>query len=79
MLGGGTSAGKRGQSVKLRTNVKAGGIWSNANEAIVTGSKSGLKVKTRVKAGGAGLQHNQTVLATPSRKASAKARAKKRV
>lgn len=71
------AAKKKG--LKLKTRVKAGGRNLNSNETIVVAPKSGLKVKTRVKAGGTPRpQHNQTVLATPSRKARANARAKKR-
>ncbi|HEY3216503.1 MAG TPA: hypothetical protein VGK93_08420 [Candidatus Eisenbacteria bacterium] len=39
--------------MKTKTNVKAGGIWSNHNETLVREAwrTCGLKVKTGVKAG----------------------------
>jgi hypothetical protein len=47
---------KESSKIRIRTNVKAGGIASNHNQ-IVTSS---LKVKSGVKASGM-LNHNQTV------------------
>lgn len=40
--------------MKLKTNVKAGGVSFNHNQS------TGLKLKTSVKAGGVSLNHNQT-------------------
>jgi len=42
--------------MKVKSNVKAGGIKLNHNQAV-----KGLRVKAGVKAGGRRLQHNQTV------------------
>jgi len=41
--------------MKLRTNVKAGGLSANHNQ-------TGLRLKTRVKAGGLSANHNQVSL-----------------
>ena len=41
--------------MKIRTNVKAGGLATNHNQT----ASRGLKVKTKVKAGGI-MNHNQT-------------------
>ena len=45
--------------MKIKSNVKAGGIRLNHNQA-VTRTK-GLRIKSNVKAGGVRLNHNQTV------------------
>ena len=42
--------------MKIKTNVKAGGLSINHNQTI----SRGLKVKTNVKAGGLSANHNQT-------------------
>jgi len=44
-------------SMKIKTNVKAGGIMPNHNQT----AARGLKVKSHVRAGEAQMQHNQTV------------------
>jgi hypothetical protein len=44
-------------SMKIKTNVKAGGISPNHNQTVARG----LKVKSGVKAGGMTQQHNQTI------------------
>jgi hypothetical protein len=45
------------ETVKIKTNVKAGGLTHNHNQK----AASGLKVESRVKAGGLATNHNQTV------------------
>jgi hypothetical protein len=50
------------QNMKLKTNVKAGGITANHNETIVGQPKKGLAVRTNVKAGGISQNHNETVV-----------------
>ena len=49
--------------MKIRTNVKAGGIWDNHNETqIRTAARGrGMRVRTGLKAGGSQLQHNETL------------------
>jgi hypothetical protein len=42
--------------MKIKTNVKAGGIPLQHNQTVARG----MKVKTNVKAGGVTMQHNQT-------------------
>ena len=49
------SSEERGKQVKIKTNVKAGGMQINHNQ-------SGLALKTAVKAGGTFLNHNQSGL-----------------
>jgi Fe-S cluster assembly iron-binding protein IscA len=55
------------QNMKLKTNVKAGGVrLGNHNETIVGQAKKGLAVRTSVKAGGlAGTNHNETIVRKP--------------
>ena len=50
--------------MKIKTNVKAGGLSSNHNEAQVRDANqaAGLRVKTRVKAGGMGSNHNEALV-----------------
>ena len=43
--------------MKIKTNVKAGGVTAQHNQTVARG----LKVKTGVKAGGVQMQHNQTM------------------
>ena len=43
--------------MKIKTNVKAGGMNMQHNQTMARG----LKVKTGVKAGGINMQHNQTM------------------
>lgn len=45
-------------TLKVKTNIKAGGLRTNHNETLVRG----LKVKTSVKAGGAWYNHNETLV-----------------
>ena len=45
-------------TLKVKTNIKAGGIRVNHNETLVRG----LKVKTSVKAGGLRTNHNETLM-----------------
>jgi hypothetical protein len=45
------------ETMKIKTNVKAGAIDPNHNQSVACG----LKVKSGVKAGGIQLNHNQTV------------------
>jgi len=42
--------------MKIRTNVKAGGLATNHNQT----ATRGIKVKSGVKAGGLSVNHNQT-------------------
>ncbi len=44
--------------MKVKTNVKAGGLWQNHNETLAS---AGMKVKTNVKAGGNTINHNETL------------------
>ena len=46
------------KNLKVKTNVKAGGMTHNHNETLVRG----LKVKTNVKAGLMHLNHNETLV-----------------
>jgi hypothetical protein len=60
--------------MKVKTQVKAGGLHYNHNQTLVRdrrrattgsrpqGQRQGLKVKTQVKAGGFGYNHNQTLV-----------------
>jgi hypothetical protein len=51
--------------MKVKTNIKAGGLQVKHNETLVRTSKpqpKGLKVKTNIKAGGFQLNHNETVV-----------------
>ena len=45
-------------TLKVKTNIKAGGLATNHNETLVRG----LKVKTSVKAGGLAANHNETLV-----------------
>ena len=47
--------------MKIKTNVKAGGMKIQHNQTLVAGTShsAGLKVRTNVKAGGAHINHNQ--------------------
>jgi hypothetical protein len=57
--------------MKIRTNVKAGALVPNHNEALAVKSQvkaggsinhnEGLAVKSQVKAGGLGANHNETL------------------
>jgi hypothetical protein len=44
-------------NMKIKTNVKAGGLNQNHNQTVARG----LKVKSNIKAGGGWTNHNQTV------------------
>jgi hypothetical protein len=44
--------------MKIKTNIKAGGISMQHNQSMARG----LKIKSNVKAGGISLNHNQTML-----------------
>jgi hypothetical protein len=57
------------ESMKIKTNVKAGGFTLNHNQTVARG----LKVKSNVKAGGPVLQHNQTVARSLKVKSGVKA------
>ena len=49
--------------MKVKSNVKAGGIERNHNEALVrNAAMAGLKVKTNVKADGRYRNHNETLV-----------------
>jgi hypothetical protein len=53
--------------MKVKTQVKAGGIGINHNQTVVRvtpPNRAGLKVKTAVKAGGLNVNHNQTLVRT---------------
>jgi len=52
-----TTAIRRSTDMKIKSNVKAGGMGTQHNQTMTRG----LKVKTSVKAGGQGAQRNQTV------------------
>lgn len=45
--------------MKIKSNVKAGGMKVNHNQTVV--KNNGLRIKSNVKAGGITLNHNQTV------------------
>ena len=49
--------------MRIKTSVKAGGLFTNHNQTSVRGSE-GLRVKSNVKAGGGpeGHNHNQTMV-----------------
>jgi len=47
--------------MKTRTNLKAGGMISNHNEAVVR-DRRGLKVRSHLKAGGMLANHNEAVV-----------------
>ena len=47
------------RGLKIKTNVKAGGMQNQHNQTIA----HGLKVKSRIKAGLMQMQHNQTMAA----------------
>jgi hypothetical protein len=47
---------KENYGMKIKTNVKAGGVGMQHNQTVVRG----LKIKTNVKAGGLTSNHNQT-------------------
>jgi len=51
-----TKAKERGKTMRIKTNVKAGKLATNHNQAV-----HGLRVKRNVKAGGLQPNHNQTV------------------
>ena len=55
--------------MKIKTNVKAGGIQMQHNQTVARG----LKIKTSVKAGGINLQHNQTMARSLKVKTNVKA------
>ncbi|HEV8715554.1 MAG TPA: hypothetical protein VGX03_22350 [Candidatus Binatia bacterium] len=50
--------------MKVKTNLKAGGIYINHNETLVRNipQARGLKVKTNLKAGGISQNHNETLV-----------------
>ena len=50
--------------MKVKTNLKAGGMQANHNEVLVrdAGKAKGLKVKTSVKAGGTQANHNEALV-----------------
>ena len=48
--------------MKIKSNVKSGGIGPNHNETIARSKSKGLMVKTGVKAGGTSLNHNEIML-----------------
>ncbi len=50
--------------MKVKTNLKAGGLAINHNETLVRDipKARGLKVKTHLKAGGMFLNHNETLV-----------------
>ena len=55
--------------MKVKIQVKAGGLAVNHNQTLVRDQRptAGLKVKTHIKAGGYGLQHNQTLVRAKAR------------
>ena len=53
---------RKSATVKIKTQVKAGGISTNHNESLVRKSAS-VKIKTQVKAGGMGVNHNESFVA----------------
>jgi hypothetical protein len=44
--------------MKIKTNIKSGGLSSNHNQAMIRAR--GLKIRTSVKSGGFSSNHNQT-------------------
>jgi hypothetical protein len=66
--------------MKVKTQVKAGGVRYNHNQTLVRdrtrgaagarpqGQRQGLKVKTQVKAGGFSTNHNQTLVRDRARR-----------
>jgi hypothetical protein len=67
--------------MKVKTNVKAGGLDWNHNETLARaaakgkgpqGKAPGLKVKTNVKAGGYDFNHNETLVRAGSRRSKAR-------
>ena len=48
--------------LKVKTQIKAGGIRLNHNETLLRKQAKGIKVKTQIKAGGLHLNHNETLL-----------------
>ncbi len=46
--------------MKVKTHLKAGGLFINHNETLVRAK--GLKVKTHLKAGGIWVNHNETLV-----------------
>ena len=58
-------------ALRVKTQVKAGGLHPNHNETLVRLPQpvAGLKVKTQVKAGGLTVNHNETLVRiTPQRR-----------
>ena len=49
---------KTENSLKVKTNVRAGGFSLNHNQTLARG----MKVKTNVRAGGLSMNHNQTLV-----------------
>jgi hypothetical protein len=59
---------ERMQNMKLKTNVKAGGIWENHNETLASQPKKGLRVSTNLRAGGVRMMnHNETLASQPKK------------
>jgi hypothetical protein len=52
--------------MKIRSNVKSGGLGLNHNERLVSAKSNGLTVKTGVKAGGIGVNHNERLVSAKS-------------
>lgn len=50
--------------MKIKTNLKAGGVYTNHNQTPAGRTNTGLKVKTQVKAGGLFGNHSQTLIGT---------------
>ena len=53
--------------MQVKTNVKAGRLGGNHNEAQVRAAARGLKVQTGVKAGGINPQHNEAQVRAEAR------------
>ena len=64
-----TIVGQPKKGLRVRTKLRAGGIWENHNETIVGQPKKGLRVNTNLRAGGITLgNHNETIVGQPKKR-----------